>query len=1224
MVDLNDQSYEDLVLEVQNESQDKLQQLEQSQKKSWFKDYIPSAGKGIGKGTLNFAADAVTTMSDLAIYAGIGTEDLLDNVADDIPEAEKDAALNNKMAGLQKYRDGIINHVKQNESDDAVQNFFMNATSSVLKYGTVFSALGKAGMKNVVKKGGIAGFAEGFTDDVKQDLLGFDKALRLAVEQVSPNSLEYFDQAMDLNTDPSVAQQLLKRVMSGVEMSAIGAAGEKAVQFATPFVGAGIDAAKKSLPEGFKRAGVDAYGKVLAQWRKTKEWMNTPELLQNKTLAAHIEQKGEATFKFNQMEFDLDSSLKENLQKSVVGTFDSTDYVSDATKYSSKLSDYEAKLEALAPQIQDRVVNLAKAKGISESEALAKFAGEVSIDETGKLTTEGLKNVLRGQAHNIMLEQEATRFGMAIANKKNGIIQEKDFLESAKSFNTVVQQRMSLLTGAGRVLRGAQEIPEKLQKIQQEIVASGRNIEDVLDGYGKTINDPEGLSAMAKAMEDVFTSHKLYGNNADELMDAMTKAVGQIDPMASPKITGDMIGRKAASIYQANLLSSGFTIAQNTFGAMTAMLSSGFETTIQAVLGKAGYKSSVAPSMKEAMIQISGTFTGHLDAIRLAARASKNIPKNGISTSVDTFNHKMMDIPEMTASERDYMFQMQKNDLAPDNPLDANIAKSSAASILTGQPIWAIIRTQDTVSKSVAARNFMRGRYETMVYRDDVLGLGEGLLNDKQARKVLDQMFFSGRDEFSPAELQSLGIGVENAIEISQRLKTWRQQTSTGAVNYAASVVYQQPLGPGLQKFQSLLQDSVYGLGRFQVPFFTTPANVINESLKRMPLVQLGDESAIGLPLHLGFYRDFMAGGAKQAEAVARVVSGNAMSQFGYSLAESGYIQHNPKDVGMRQAYDTLLNIPSGSLKIGDKAIPLAMFGHVGIIISHGASLYHNENYIRKLQHASEQQENKFFDGMKYNLFSLMQVARDAPYAQAFDSLASVFDTDWEAEKSWSRLGESLSRMAGNLVPYSALQRQISNNLTEQRTRANGYTEQFFSSFAPYMNHTAYNAFGETYGVNEGITVRTRKFISDEVLSVLMEKALFHPEPAKFEQTVYGRDGNPSVKITLNTEQWERYHEIIRDQENIRGQYGRFISSDRFKGIAELSPLEQGKLLEQNKKEAQAILSKTRKRALDKVIYEYPDLQDTIAQEQKRALIEVGASSIRPAGQQTPTFQGGQ
>jgi hypothetical protein len=1234
------EDYRKLISDVETENKDEIAQAEKLAKGPWYRRATSVAGSvatGAGKGVANAGVDVFNTLTDLGFYAGAGIDQEISQIMGK-DEKQTDERIKEKFQKVSASRDRIVNYVKQNETDDQVANFTMHATESLLQFGTIYKALGKAAMKQSTKAV-VAGAGEGFMDDVKNDMLVLDKTLRLAIEQVAPEAVADFDKMTNINVESDVADQLNKRVLSAIEMGLFGAAGEAAA----PVVTGAVKEMARHIPESMKRKAVDGFGQVMTKMRKMREYVTKPELAKNKTLDAYIMQPGESKFEIVKGSFSPDKTAKENLRQGILSKFDESAKILDEQSYSTRLQEYEKKLADLAPEIEQEVVNMAETKGLSSKEALATFAKELGVEETEKMTVEGLKNVLRGQAHNIMLEQESSAFALAIGNKNKGIISQEQYIESAKSLHTVIKQRMSLLTGAGRALRGAQEIPQALQAIQKEIVNSGRSLNDIMEVYGKTIDDPAALEALSQQMEGAFALHGVVGDGPDEIMKSMAKALAKADKAKSNKDRASDLGRAFSSIYQANLLSGTTTLAQNTFGSAAQMMLQATDTFGEATMAKIRGRQAGDATFREAYIQLSNIVSGHWDAIRVSATAAKNMRKNGFASAGQTIRNEFSNIPQMSTREREFTLQLSKEDMSQTAPsIEKNISSNffesinkdaaimdrtaetayGAATLLAekGQklvsPVFGVIKTQDTITKSISAQAYMRGRFHTAVYVDDVLGIKEGVTKPEQAKKILKEMFERGDDVIPVADLKAMGIDEKKAIDISQRLSLWRNQTSEDATKYALSAAMQTPLKGNMKKLQTLLQDSI-PFGRILVPFFTTPVNIVNEALQRMPILQLGEASAIGLPVHPKFYTDFAAGGQKRNQALARLTSGMAIAQAGQSLAESGIIQYTPSNPEEQIAVDSMFNITSGSINLGGESIPLAFMGPAGILLNYGAALNYHRGFENRLLLMPDEEVNKFNDATLFNLMSVMEIVREAPYAQAFDDIASgLFGTDFEDKKQIDRFKDYLARTAGNAVPYSGLQRQLANNLMEEKTRANGLWQSFKSSFSPYANMEARNAFGETMGNTKGVVLRHKEIKDDMTVSKLIDGAAFYPTPMKIDQLVQSRPSEPYVSVRLTPEQYTQLNDIIRDELKIREQFDKFTSSKKFIENVELDDIG----IERNNIDANSIMSKTRKQALDRLIYRNPDILSDVTRKAGEQRARQSAARQVPAGATIPTF----
>ena len=1204
------ESFEDFIANADMEAQEKNAYLEKAAKRPLMQRIgsgVGSFASGTVRGARNAGVDIFDTVTDLGFYAGHAVEtQILGRITGE--DNEEDA--NARLANVQAARDRFSNYIKANESDDGVANFAMDMTESLLKFAFIYKSLGKTSL-GIYSKVAIAGAGEGFTDSPDRDLLALDGVLRASVEKFAPDRLNEFDRAMDITTGNTAAKQLTKRVMSGVEIGLLAVAGEKAIRGGGQVVKAGV----KSLPQPFKEQMVNGFGQLMDKSRAVKEWVKKGDKKQ--TFDQYMSQRNDTVFNVKQGSMRPEASAQDNLKNAITSEFDSTRRIFSPDDYSATITDYENKLAELAPHIRDEIVSMAKSRGVAAENELAKFARQLGIEEAEMLTERGLRDVLRGQAHNVLFEQQAMNYGMAVNNFRNGLIDETTYLETAKSFHTAFLQRSSQLSAAGRSLRTGQEIPDLLQKVNRELLQSDRKLQDVIRAYDMALENPETLRVVADSMEEIFRINHFVGGSADDIMKAMTRSLKSVDPNASPETLTNQLSKAVGAAYQANLLSGTWTLSQNTFGSAGLMFMRATEGLIETGIGALS-RAPGTPTLREGMIQYKAMLEGHWDALllsgRMAAQGARKLA-TGEATDGNLLRQRMMDIPEMSAAERDAMFRMNKEDMkALGGGINEAISRNTFASIATGKPVFDIIQMQDIVTKATASRAYMRGRFDTALYVDDAFGLAG--LDEKKAHAIVSQMFREGRDVLTPGEVQALGVGKKKAVEITQRMQQWRSQTSQEAADFGVEAAMQTPLTGALKGVQTALQEKL-PFGRVVVPFFTTPANIINETLKRAPLIQFGEEGTFGLPVHLDFYTDFNAGGRRRQQAIAKAVSGMALVQMGGMLRQNGMLEPISGDISERRMHDQLFNTNPGSIVVGGKSYPLAALGPIGMLLNYGAALDDFQSIEDRMAHAPEEARNMFGDMLLFSVGSFMSIVRDAPYAKALDDLAGFFDIDPESEMAQQQFENYFGRLAGNMVPYSSLQRQFASNLMEERTRADAFFEYALSSFAPYMNVTAYNAISEQMGTQKGVLARSKVVADDPLMTVLYQEAqLEKVRPLKLDMVFGGEGMNPSVRVRLDDNQWNEYNRIIREDMNLRGALLTEAKSATFKTNAAFGRFDQ------NYENINAIITSIRKMAQEKLVFKYPDLMYAVSNERKKAIVEDNIRPVPPAGQSAPSLEG--
>jgi hypothetical protein len=1189
--------------------------VEKAHQKSLFTSSYETVGSiatGAGRGVGNMGADLFDTLTDAGFIAGLSTRNMFD----------EDLDINKAYKMLQKDRDKLTSYIRSEESDDKIANFTMNAVESIGKYAFFFKSLSKLGVSKTTKIIA-AGGLEGATNDPDRELIGLDKMLKATVGLVAPDRVTDLEKAMDPNTDPSIAKDLIRRVMSGVEIGALSAAGEKVFDAAAPIVKAGassvskgigeaVETAGKHLPEEFKAPIVRSFGQLMMQARAAKDYIKNGKKGTFEDAVRTFEQ-GEVKITYNKGAINPEASPSENLRQSVTINHSIDTSVNNATDYTRAVGDYEKKLEELAPQIYGDVVKMAKSRGVAEEGELYKYAKALGIKEADQLTEEKFKEALKAQAHNLLYEQQMTKFILADSNLQKGIITEEDFLKAAKGFHTTILQRDALLSKAGTTLRIGQELPEGIKRSQKQIKKNVAQSDAIRQAYGRVIDDPESLKVFSQSMANTLRAANLKGDTIEEIQKSFTKALNKADPAKTNKDIAKEVADAFATSYQANLLSGVPTLMQNTLGSFTQLNMQVADTMFRAGISRTVGRKAGDPTFTEAAIQFKGVWENHLTAVYLAAKSAKEALTGGTKSS---FMKSVSNLPEMEMAQRESMFRMRKPDMSSNrnNTVNDYIDQSPALRVFAARPIMDFIAGQDAVTKMAGARAYLNGRWDTALYVDDIFKLAENASNPVEAQKIMNNLFRSGRDVLTPEEIAKGGFKSPEAL--SMQLASWRANVSEGASDWAVRGAMQQPLGAGFKSLQKATQGIPYG-GKFIFPFFQTPANIIDDALQRMPVIPIGEAGTLGIPIHPRFYADFMAGGERRQEAVAKALTGNAIAFLGYNLAKEGKLTAIPHDNKDAATLSQTLQIPPGSIAVGDQNYIISTLGPAGVLMNVGALAYHFENQIgQKASHMSDEELNKFSDNVLFNVASVMEVMREQPFMTGFDTIIDWLETDPTDESRVQKLQEQFAQIAGNLVPYSSAQRQLSQIVMDESKRANGLLETFMQQFYPYENHTAYDIMGNPIKTDARYLLRgtTQKQKDIEMLIYKYTSENFDFRPAKFEQLYY-EAGKPAVKIRLEKNMWDDYHKFLK-QQNIEERLSAIVFNPSFVYNAENG------MVERNDKNVGGVITSARKAALQKVIDKYPDLRADAVKKQREKEIDNLMIRTAPAtqGNGIPTF----
>lgn len=154
-------------------------------------------------------------------------------------------------------------------------------------------------------------------------------------------------------------------------------------------------------------------------------------------------------------------------------------------------------------------------------------------------------------------------------------------------------------------------------------------------------------------------------------------------------------------------------------------------------------------------------------------------------------------------------------------------------------------------------------------------------------------------------------VGKQASLRMRQVIDNPPEAVKMAATDFALSATFNRELTGALAKVaQARGDDGTVGRAiQFVFPFFRTPVNVFSASVERSPLA----------PLTAQFRADFMAGGARQDLALARMATGTTMMLVAADLADQGVItgmvsgKQEVKEASDRQG------IPQYSVKIGGK-----------------------------------------------------------------------------------------------------------------------------------------------------------------------------------------------------------------------------------------------------------------------------------------------------------------
>lgn len=1115
--------------------------------------YVTGTIAGAGKGFGNIAADALLSGMDALTWGGNaalrGADKVAETVGGDLGTGQE---FNQATVDLQGKMRGYVDFIRSEHGEDPAANLAMSMTESVGKYALAYSQLTKMGVKSVIKKSIGAGAIEGATDDpFRQDFEMLQGGLRSLVSEYAPNSLGDFDAAMDVEGDYALAGQASRRVISSLESALFATAGEGA----NVLVGKGI----KAMPEPLKRKIADGFDYALEKTRKMKQWVNGKP---TQTFDDFANQIPDNEFKLDLDAVDLDKSFEENLKGSIKSSYSTQRIIDSSDAYSALHGEYVTKLKTAAEELKGNVVSLAKAKGLAEDEVIAKYTKEVGVDFAQKDWNEKLTTVIEGQAANAIYEQSYQKALQAKAAFKDGIIPEDEMLKNTKELFLSSVQRGAFAAKQGAGLRVLQDISPDAQSAYQAVRGGIEDFDDIMTNLKVGFDDPVVLREMNKALDGVMDLNIAFGKDTSEVSEAIISHLKTKKPSNKEELKE--FANTLATTYSANLLSGSSTLMQGLFGGYGNALMQASETVIKGVQASmSGTRLRHQATVREGLIEFMNAAAMPIDTVMAASKMAANglskITKSGVT-------HRAIDTTGMTPEVAARMIRTRPTDrlASVDLPESKSIMGHLSNFMVKGvqQPIFGTMEAIDKIVKVTTSQSVLKGRFHTALMVDDAFALGS-VPNKGEAITILNSMFRRGEDVITDDMARRMGVSAEKAKEMSFAMNRERRRISNEALDKSLSATLQTPLNGGLKKFQSFVHSKdFWGIGKLQMPFFQSPVNAISQIMQRLPVVPVGSTGTLGLPIHPQFYKDFAAGGLKQQKAISKLVSGNIVSAIGAQMYDKGLIIPTGQDIADKRLADNLYNISSGSIVVGGVSTPLANLSLFGNLMNAGGMVQQNKHMFGLLQQAPESVESGYSDVMMANVMTTVQLMRDLPMAKVLDDLMRVSESinnfDPQNDTTSEAINKYIGTIAGNLVPYSALQRRISNELMDYRTQSLGMIDSFQAQFAPWANIPAFDVFGNEMptagGGGAGFLLGSRKVNVDPVLAMAMHGAEFddrnapRPQRADF---LYRNDGSSSVKIRMSPEQLVRFNQIMSTKYVVQSVVEQLANSDTFKNNAD-------------------------------------------------------------------------
>lgn len=1181
---------------------------------------------GVGAGASNFVGESVDFVGDMALLGGHLTSNAIAHglgVADQTTLDDKET-----LEAQQRVLRGMTSIFKSEDAEaDPYYNFVKNTTESGLRFATLWKSLAKTGLSTTTKAI-TAGAGEGFINDPEtQEYFNLTQTgLRHGIANMAPDALEDFDALMNPDTDNFLARQSIRRITNAVDSGLIAYGAEKAVQ-------AG-GAAIKAIPDEYKKATTGFVNKQLknARLMVEKVYGKMPDA---PNISAKIEiANGVADDVVDIVggAFDPKKTARENMKSMISVKTDSTGVIADAAHYKTKLASYEKKLMSLAPKIQDEIVSMANVKGVEARAALRDFAQDLGLSEAEFMKKQGLKNVLRTQAHNILVEQEGIKFQLAAKHFKEGVVDEEVYLNQFKSFFVAQSQRAEALTGSARVLRTSQEISAAGKSVLDVFNVTEEKLKSITDVFEKNFTDIEQTKFLADKMSDALGIKNFIGVDDDVFTAAIVKSADGATDLKTVgarlpgvmQVLGDLQDT-AGRMTQANLLTGTTTLVQNTFGTAAQQL-----TEISEAYIRAGMKGQGSAGFREANALFSGTVHGYVMAAKNLVKAMKPQQGGGANLPYSTrYKQLMADIPAFDKNQSRMMMQLDKQELQgftrSVNPIFDAMNKTFTRRMISGGWSFDAISLQDAGAKGAYAYGKMKQQLARAVYSEDLFGVADGVVDLDTAKALGGRMLANGDMSLKLDDLADLGIRNDAALDIISRTQTWKSGATDEAFEEATRAVFQTELTGGLKATRDFLQDKV-PFGRAIVPFFTTPVRILDESLKRMPMIPVG-EGGLGLPIHPQIYKQLMAGGTQREEAISKIMFGNVIALLGQRLAEGGYYQpvapNNDLNAYLSETYGRM----PGSVLVDGKSYSTSFLGPVHNLFGIGASRVHQEDIYSRVQHLDEDVEDLYNRTLLYNTMNLSTLVMEQPFATGVEQIAELFgllETDFtdptQKRTASERLGRFFGSKIGNLAPSSSLQRQISNNMMDYQMRADGVAEHVLGQFAPYLlENNAYDGYGNKIQPAKGIGARYKNMETTSLEDTLYDESVFVPERKRFNHsyTQPSTTGMRNPPVTVNLGELGIWNEF-----NARKADGLYQELRNVRNSAEYKENMSIGRIDLNRNLLQSTIRQKEKEVFEGLLLDKPALLDVISQKQKKAIQEKqkGKGFITATPKQIPTF----
>jgi hypothetical protein len=461
--------------------------------------------------------------------------------------------------------------------------------------------------------------------------------------------------------------------------------------------------------------------------------------------------------------------------------------------------------------------------------------------------------------------------------------------------------------------------------------------------------------------------------------------------------------------------------------------------------------------------------------------------------------------------------------------------------------LGAIIRTPGrvlTTTDEVFKTMHYRGELKAQAYRQ---AKGEGLEGESFVKRV---------GELVASRSNPLGAGDE---------------LSARALEAARRGTFTNTLGAGGRAIQTAVA-KVPG-ARYVFPFIRTPANIMNYTWERTPILNV---------LNNQIKEDFLAGGVRRDTAIAKTAIGGAFYVMAAQLAAEGTIVG-----GMEQntAAEKLAGKQAYSVKIGDTYYAYNRLDPIGMIFGLAADFQNITGNI---------DENKRQDVAAALITSLSNNLLSKSY---LSSVSELFTAIGEAQRLGTSkpIGRYLDRQAASFIPFSSLVRTIRRDddpvvrevwdlMDTLKNSVPGYSK----TLLPHRN-----VFGDpvVYGGGLGPDIASPIYTSKESDNpAATEIARLNIDLQLPPRTI--ASGKGTQPIDLNHEQYDRYVALAGNEAKVFSGKGfkdyltEFVQTDAYKNMTDDTLGYDGL----KRTTIEHLYASAKKVALMQLLQEYPEL----------------------------------